>query len=388
MNSPLKLDREMLNTVRIAALIGAIFVSGEFAAAQTDSTVAALPADTQAGYKTLINANTVTILGASLSGSYIKIVDDIANAVNDGHNLRVLPIIGEGGSQNIRDLLYLKGVDVGIVMSNSLDTYNGQPLFENLNYRLQYIARLYEEEFHVVGNVNLNSIHELEGKKVGFHGGAFASGQDLLAKLEIKPAEAVQVDFFKGLEQLKSGEIAAIIRATASPMEDLDDSFDPQSHKLISIPFPDELIESHLPAKLTSKHYPKIIPEGQVVDTAAIGVVLASYAWQPGTDRYRRVAQFTEAFFSNFDKLLANTKRHPKWDDTNLAATLPGWQRFPAAEEWLQSNTLPTASEGKTISRDQLSAFLITQGIETKNDEQLNRLLDEFQKWRQSLPPQ
>ena len=49
-------------------------------------------------YRDLVNANTVTVLGASITGAYIKIVDDIAKAVNDGNNLRVLPVVGEGGS--------------------------------------------------------------------------------------------------------------------------------------------------------------------------------------------------------------------------------------------------------------------------------------------------
>lgn len=366
-----------------AVVILSVLLASESVLAQTESPVPKPPAQTHDEYRTLINGNTVTLLGASLSGSYIKIVDDIAKAVNDRHKLRVLPIIGEGGSQNIRDILYLKGVDAGIVMSTSLDNYKGQPLFENLDHRLQYIARLYEEEFHIVGRPDLNSVSDLAGKKVGFHGGAFVSGQDLLGKLKIKPSEAVEVDFFKGLEQVKSGEIAAIVRATASPMKDFEDSFDPQFHKLIPVPFDEPLFASHLPAKLTNKQYPKIIPEGQSVETAAIGVVLAAYAWKPGTDRYRRVAQFTEAFFSNIGKLLADKKRHPKWDDVNLAATLPGWKRFPAAEEWLKNNQLATAKKDEPERQD-FSAFLETRGGGSLNEQQKEQLFLDFQKWRQS----
>jgi TRAP-type uncharacterized transport system substrate-binding protein len=287
-------------------------------------------------YRQSLNRNTITILGASLSGAYIKIVDDIAKAVNDGEKLRVLPMVGDGGSQNIRDLIYLRGVDVGIVMSTSMDAYKGKPLYGNLSRRLQYIARLYEEEFHIVGGTDIASVEDLHGSKVGFHGGAFVSGQELFKKLRVKPSEAVQVDFFKGLEQIKGGEIAAVVRATASPMQDLDTRFDPAAHKLVPISFTDDLIESYLPGELTHAAYPRIVAEGQSVPTAAIGVVLASYAWRPGSEPYNRVARFTDAFFSNMSKILAGKDRHPKWDDVNLAATLPGWQRFPAAEAWLK----------------------------------------------------
>jgi TRAP-type uncharacterized transport system substrate-binding protein len=335
----------------------------------------------QQEYRELINANTVTVLGASITGAYIKIVDDIAKAVNDGNNLRVLAIVGEGGSQNIRDILYLKNVDVGVVMSTSLDAYKGQPLFESLPQRLQYIARLYEEEFHIVGAKTLDTVFDLKGKKVGFHGGAFVSGQEMLDKLNIKPGEAVKVDFFDGLQQIRTGEIAAIVRATASPMKDLDDKFDPSVHKFIAVPLEDALIESHLPAKLTHKHYPKSIPEGQSIETVAIGVILAAYSWPPGTDRYRRVAKFTEALFSNIGKLLADKERHPKWDDVNLAATLPGWKRFPAAEEWLNKHgqTLPGGVHSM------LSTSVDVLDVENLDAEKKEKLFREFQQWRTTV---
>jgi TRAP-type uncharacterized transport system substrate-binding protein len=333
----------------------------------------------QQDYREMINANTVTVLGASISGAYIKIVDDIAKAVNDGNNLRVLPVVGEGGSQNIRDILYLKNVDVGIVMSTSLDAYKGQPLFENLPQRLQYIARLYEEEFHIVGGGALQNVHDLNGKKVGFHGGAFVSGQELLAKLAVKPAEVVKVDFFDGLQQIKAGQLDAIIRATASPMKDLDDKLDPAVHKFIAIPLEDALIESHLPAKLLHKHYPKSIPEGQSVETVAIGVILAAYSWPANSDRYRRVAKFTDALFSNIGKLLADKERHPKWDDVNLAARLPGWKRFPAAEEWLQKHgqTLPGVAQ-----TEEFQGPATAQDIQKLDPKGREKLFRDFEQWR------
>ena len=336
-------------------------------------------------YRESINGNTVTILGASLSGAYIKIVEDIARTVNDGEKLRVLPIVGEGGSQNIRDLLYLRGVDAGIVMSTSMDSYNGKPLYGRLPSRLQYIARLYEEEFHIVGGPSISSVKDLAGKKVAFHGGALLSGQELLSKLKIKPAEAVKMDFFEALDKLKTGEIVAIVRATASPMQDMESKFDPAFHKLIPIPFDNSLIEAYLPGQLTHKHYPAIVPDGQPVETVAIGVVLAAYAWQPGTDRYRRLARFVDAFFSNINKLLADKNRHPKWDDVNLAAKLPGWQRFPAAEDWLKRHgqTLP----GETAPlRTNVSAPMQKPGTADAIIEK-ETLFREFQEWKKSGRP-
>jgi uncharacterized protein len=372
--------RHIANGLGLATIILPISLAAGAALAQGTAPKPEGKSNAEERYRESINSNTVTVLGASLSGAYIKIVEDIARIVNDGEKLRVLPIVGDGGSQNIRDLLYLKGVDAGIVMSTSMDSYNGKPLYGRLPNRLQYIARLYEEEFHIVGGKDISSVRDLAGKKVAFHGGAFLSGQDLLGKLKIKPAEAVKMDFFEALDKLKTGEIAAVVRATASPMQDMASKFDPAFHKLVPIPFDDSLIEAYLPGELTHKHYPTIVPDGQSVETVAIGVVLAAYAWRPGTDRYRRLAKFVDAFFSRIDKLLADKNRHPKWDDVNLAAKLPGWQRFPAAEDWLKRHgqTLPG---GSAELRTNTSAPLQKPGTAGAITEK-ETLFREFQEWQ------
>src|SRR5262245_14114290 len=70
------------------------------------------PAGSHEQYRDIINSNTLTAIGSGLTGGNIKLIDDIAAAVNDGHKMRLLPMLGEGSSQNIRDILYLRGVDV------------------------------------------------------------------------------------------------------------------------------------------------------------------------------------------------------------------------------------------------------------------------------------
>lgn len=313
-------------------LISCLILSHYFSFANSEKIQKASPEQIK-NYRSMINHNTITILGASLSGSYIKIVDDIAKAVNDGHKLRVIPIIGEGGSQNIRDILYLNGIDAGIVMSTSREAYKKNPFFSDLKNKLQYIARLYDEEFHIIAYKKINSIQDLKGKIIGFHGGAYISGQLLLEKLNIEPKQSLKINFFQGLEKIKTGEISAIVRATARPMKGFNTSYDPNFHKLLPIPFDVSLSQSYSPAKLTHKDYPNIIKPGEETKTVAIGVILATSAHKPNTDRYRRVSQFTNAFFSNFQNILKDKKRHPKWNDINLAAKISGWKRFEPAQK-------------------------------------------------------
>src|SRR5258708_38799576 len=70
-------------------------------------------------WKEKLNANTVAIIAGSPEDTYLDITHDLAVVLND-ENLRILPGVGMGGAQNIRDMLYLKGIDIGITSSQIL----------------------------------------------------------------------------------------------------------------------------------------------------------------------------------------------------------------------------------------------------------------------------
>ena len=61
---------------------------------------------------------------------------------------------------------------------------------------------------------------------------------------------------------------------------------------------------------------------------------LVAFNWAPQTHRYERVARFVDTLFSRVEKLQA-PGFDPKWKSINLAATVPGLDRFPAAQDWL-----------------------------------------------------
>jgi uncharacterized protein len=61
-----------------------------------------------------MNENLLFIMGGRLGAGLIVMASDISLAVEDGDNLRVLPVVGGAGVQNVRDVVFLKGVDLGI----------------------------------------------------------------------------------------------------------------------------------------------------------------------------------------------------------------------------------------------------------------------------------
>ncbi len=66
------------------------------------------------------NAGTVGIISGGVDGTYVRIAADLASVLDDGKALRILPILGKGSLQNLADILYLRGVDIGIVQSDVL----------------------------------------------------------------------------------------------------------------------------------------------------------------------------------------------------------------------------------------------------------------------------
>ena len=90
---------------------------------------------------------------------------------------------------------------------------------------------------------------------------------------------------------------------------------------------------------------PDLVPKDQKIETLATSTILISFNWPRNTDRYRRAEKFVDAFFSKAEEL-RKPPRHPAWRDVNFAATIRGWQRFPAAQEWIDRNVKKVAEPG------------------------------------------
>jgi hypothetical protein len=76
-----------------------------------------------------------------------------------------------------------------------------------------------------------------------------------------------------------------------------------------------------------------------------VPTALVAFNWPVKSNRFERVARFVNYLFSRIDKLQA-PGFDPKWKSINLAATVPGLARFPAAQAWLdRQSRAPQASQ-------------------------------------------
>ena len=279
----------------------------------------------------LVNGGVVGVISGGVTGTYIRIAADLADALDDGYQMRVLPIIGKGSVRNIEDLLLLRGIDVAVVQSDVLDFYKRAGLVPNIENRIHYISRLYNEEVHVLAKSEHRAIDDLAGKRVNF--GTEGSGTFMTAGIVFEDL-GLDVEITShpepiALERLRSGEIDALVFVGGQPLKLIQDVDRQEGLHLLAIP-PERIKAAYIPSELTAEAYPGLIDAGKPVQTVAVSAVLAAYNWAPGHPRRDKLNRFIERFHANFDRLL-EPPFHPKWQQVDLNAQVPGWQRIAPA---------------------------------------------------------
>src|ERR1700730_11006937 len=242
------------------------------------------------------NQWTVGVAGGLLSGSYMTFADEMAQVLDDGDNLRVLPIVTYGAASNLDDLLYLRGVDVAITQSDVFEYFPTQRKPANLEGRIHYILRLPISEMHLLAGNDIKSVEDLRGKKVNFGPAGSASsltGSIVFQRYGIK-VEPTNYDNPVAMQKLKSGEIAALIRVIGKPIDFFAKIPASAGLHFVPLPFSKAFADYYTLGELTSQEYPGLVPAGETVDTIAVPSVLAVFNWPKNTDRYRRVQRFVE----------------------------------------------------------------------------------------------
>src|ERR1700759_1360665 len=116
--------------------------------------------------KQALNANTVTCITGTIGGTYVQIGADLASVLDDGNKLRVLPIVGRGSVQSVADILFLQGVDIGIVRADTLDYLEHKGFAKDIKKQFTYVTKLYNEEMQIIAPKSVRSLRDLEGKTV------------------------------------------------------------------------------------------------------------------------------------------------------------------------------------------------------------------------------
>src|SRR5205809_2650421 len=234
----------------------------------------------------------VTVMVSGISCTCARFTEDIRNVVNDlgPDGVRVLPVLGVGGLQNLNDVLFLKNMDMAVVDEDNLRLLKKKDpvLHANVEQRVQYITKLYNTEFHVLARNDIKSYDDLNGKKVNFNlkdSQTEVTADTVFAALNI-PVQRSYYDNDEALKRLMSGEISAMIILTGAPQVTLSkvkkedgvhflplDQESLQNHDLR------DLFANYLPAEITHQNYPNLIADGATVPTIANRALLVAYNW-------------------------------------------------------------------------------------------------------------
>jgi TRAP transporter TAXI family solute receptor len=314
--------------------------------------------------------------------SYFTMARDIATAIGETEELRLVAVDGGGGTDNVRDLLFLRGIDLALVPANVLAHANATGSFgPGLSQRLNYISQLYSEEIHILVGRNVSSIEDLRGKKIAIprqDGNTEFSINDLLQRLQIEAA-IVPMAQADAIDEVRSGAVAALVLMGGKPLRSVASLPKDGSLRLLPLPHAEALGDGYAPAALSAADYPSLVAEGQTIETVSVGAVLVMNAATRTDDSSRRIAKFIPAFFAALSEL-AGPQWHPKWSEVNLAADLAGWTRAVPAKDWL----VRIKREQTAAMQKGFEEFLNASGgpsLSTLSPTQRRQLFEEFLKW-------
>ena len=281
------------------------------------------------------NAGTVTLITGGVDGvsnTYQQLASDLASVLDAKSELRVLPIIGYGSLQNVEDILYLKGIDVGMVHSDVMRHVEQRGILPNAKNRLKYVTKLYDEQLHVLANTKYTDINQLNGQTVivGRPGsGNEMSALTLIQDLGLK-VKLTHVEFDEGVEQVLDGRAAAMVVVTRKPSSRLRQIEVKSGLHFLPVPMTKTLLKTYDEDLLTTEDYPNLIPAGVSVGTPKVAAILAVFNWKEKNQRSTKIAKFIIAFVLELDKL-KQASRKDVWEKLDITGSVKGWQQYPPA---------------------------------------------------------
>jgi len=338
----------------------------------------------------------VSIITSGITCTCARFAEDIRNIVNDlrPDGIRVLPTLGVGGLQNLNDVLFLKGIDMGVVDEDNLVLLKKRDpqLYANIEQSVQYITKLYNSEYHVLARSDIKSFDDLRGKKVSFNlkDSQTEVTSDVIFDMLKIDVQRVNYDNDSALKKLRDGEIAAMIILSGAPQAAVlkvtkADNIHLMALDERSLPNHDlhPVFAKYLPIELTHEQYPALIPEGQTVSTVGIRSLLVTYAWPENSVRYNKIAKFVHEFFGKIDQF-HDGSRHPKWEEISLAAEMPGWTRFKPAADWLAEHQSVALKPAFNQFVQNNTAAAAATGQKALSDRDRELLFVKFQQYLQS----
>jgi TRAP-type uncharacterized transport system substrate-binding protein len=371
---------DMQGVIRVAVGI-ALAVLADGVSAQQNAPVQSRTALPE---RDALNANTVTVITAPIGGPMSIMGSDMAAVLDDGDNLRVLPILGKGSAQNLIDIIRLKNIDMGFVTADALEFVKTEFNMPDIAKSVRYIAPLFHNDIHIVARQGIRTLQDLNGKRVFAERSiGLPAARIIFRRLGIEADIDSQTDPTGGLQKLLSGERDAWIASVSKNAPIIKDiKNEGGKFHLLTIPYDRALQDIYLPSTFSSEEYPNLVAPGDRVESLAVSTVLMVYNWPLQSDRYRRVAHFVDALFDHIEQL-QQPPRNPKWRDTVISANVAGLVRFKGAQDWLDKARGDMPQSVPHAGAEEFRRFLVERnGGRNVSPDAAARLYNDFQRSR------
>jgi len=286
----------------------------------------------------LVNDTTVGIV-FHFEDYYRRLIDDMSTELDGEEPVRIVPIIGENHVQTIYDMLFLRGVDLGLVHADVLEYIDRFQGYEPTKRLITGLVELYGESVAIIANEEFDSIQDLAGEPVNF--GVVGKGADITASLlfdtldiQVRP---VRLSLDEALAKVKSGEIAAHVHTLEDPVDQLVALGPDDNVRLLPVPQTDGLLSIYNEDEIVHEDFPNLLSKGESISSLSVSVMIASYNWSKRDPfRYDKLSRFVNAFVANFEQLQSDAY-DPIWKTVSLEKNIPGVTRLPLMQQALDN---------------------------------------------------
>jgi hypothetical protein len=266
------------------------------------------------------------------NGPMTRALTELSVAFDKGaRKLRVLPIMGQGGESNVRDLLRFRGVDFAVV---NADVLASSSLLKNLPEaprKMRAVTKLRSQKAFLFARPEIQSVEQLAGAKIAVFGPEPMSKLTAETVFGLLKVKVTILYMEEGVNLGPPPEAQAVFLLEDEARRLLPAVVPEAEFRLIPIPHNAAVGKAYGAAAIQPAEA-SAYSGAEAIPTIAVDTLLATFDWGASQARFPDVSAFIDRLFGSLPEL---RRDYPGsiWQETDPAADVPGWQRYDYAEK-------------------------------------------------------